>query len=183
MRRLWRISRGALTILSLLLALAFAGLWVRSYWRADVFGWRAPVRSDAEFFGFNAVSAGGGTAVWLGYYAPRDSGDWPPDGWDWNALASLPPSYADGGKTNRFGMTHESFTDPAGRWRRIVFPTWLAALAFAPLPGIVLTRAIRRRRRVREGHCRKCGYDLRATPDRCPECGHVPAGAIGAGAA
>ena len=45
------------------------------------------------------------------------------------------------------------------------------------VPALVLIRSTRRyvlrRRRFHLTHCRNCGYDLRATPERCPECGTV----------
>jgi hypothetical protein len=47
------------------------------------------------------------------------------------------------------------------------------------LPVIFFWLAIRAQRKARReysksGRCATCGYDLRATPDRCPECGTVP---------
>jgi hypothetical protein len=55
----------------------------------------------------------------------------------------------------------------------IVITDWFFALLFAILPALHLRGMLRARRRHRAGLCRKCGYDLRATPDRCPECGTV----------
>jgi len=52
------------------------------------------------------------------------------------------------------------------------------AIAFAMLPLIWVVRHIYRRRRVRTDpaaiKCEACGYDMRATPERCAECGRVP---------
>jgi hypothetical protein len=53
----------------------------------------------------------------------------------------------------------------------VVAPAWPAAVALAVLPVLWVVKITRRRRRAHLGRCRNCGYDLRATPERCPECG------------
>lgn len=54
------------------------------------------------------------------------------------------------------------------------FPMWFCVAIFAVLPSGVAARWTRSRLRRREGFCSKCGYDMRATPQRCPECGAIP---------
>jgi hypothetical protein len=53
----------------------------------------------------------------------------------------------------------------------VVLPLWFLAVVFGVGPAIAATRWRRRRRERRRGLCQRCGYDLRASPDRCPECG------------
>jgi len=53
----------------------------------------------------------------------------------------------------------------------VVFPHWLVALPFAVIPAWHIPSAARRRRRLTRGLCPQCGYDLRGSPGRCPECG------------
>jgi len=59
--------------------------------------------------------------------------------------------------------------------RFVAIPDWTLVLASAILPVVWFCRNMRRRSRSRAGLCPSCGYDLRATPNRCPECGTVSA--------
>jgi hypothetical protein len=54
-------------------------------------------------------------------------------------------------------------------------PYWPLIVIFSILPGIWWSMRRRDRARRQLGLCDVCGYDLRATPERCPECGTVPA--------
>ena len=65
---------------------------------------------------------------------------------------------------------------PVWAWTITVPYAWpMSVLALPPLAWLFRAHRERRRRRSLAGHCPSCGYDLRATPDRCPECGTIPA--------
>jgi len=55
----------------------------------------------------------------------------------------------------------------------VIFPIWCF---MAPGASLVLWHLLKRGKRAvrrRSGRCAQCGYDLRATRERCPECGTV----------
>ncbi len=61
----------------------------------------------------------------------------------------------------------------------VAVPPWQLAGAFGLMPaiwaGLAAVRLARHAARRRHGQCPACGYDLRASPERCPECGAAAA--------
>ena len=172
-----RLLRWAFNLAAALSALLFVGvlvLWARSYGPPS---------------GYDHV--GGGTT----------RGDWTLASargglrWQFNFAARLPPAgpgvsrlSLSVARSNPFpGVTREDdsvvYTPPGGATvslpskRTVVVGDALPLLAcvlFLVPATIVLARLRQRSRWIRGGCCASCGYDLRATPNRCPECGAVP---------
>ena len=67
------------------------------------------------------------------------------------------------------------FSDLGGGFLKgwsVLIPLWIPALLFSAPFLLPLPRRWRRRKRKKLGLCLECGYDLRASKERCPECGN-----------
>lgn len=73
------------------------------------------------------------------------------------------------------GFGYARVEDEYAHRRVMIVPFWfvLLVLAAPPVLLIVHVRRIHRRHRLAHNLCVRCAYDLRASPDRCPECGHT----------
>jgi hypothetical protein len=174
-RRLPRILLNAATSVSLVLCVAMVVEWVRSYSRttsferdarayngAEAYTWRCVLRPGRLTLSYGMRSRGGPAAV---IYDATDED-----------AARYDPGLDVG--TTHLGFGAEWWHSPpemADQFNRAVsIPYWALAIFCAVGPIWSLRRRISRRVDDRV-LCPACGYDLRATPDSCPECGTVPA--------
>jgi hypothetical protein len=147
MTRLRRILLNGLTVLSLLLAIATAGLWVRSYSCADEITYRGPTQA------FRLWSSSGAFHLIGSRFMTHLPGFW----------ITLYSRSVPG-----------PFIDRPDWTLRIPFASliiWLVALPWFRW-AIPLVRSQKTRRRP--GLCPACGYDMRANPAKCSECGAAP---------
>jgi hypothetical protein len=58
--------------------------------------------------------------------------------------------------------------------RMLATPLWMMAALFGATIMVTWLPYRQVRRRRLHGLCVRCGYDLRGSPEKCPECGTVP---------
>jgi hypothetical protein len=199
MRRLLPLLLNAATALSLVLCVATVALWVRSYWvwgnvrvavshaGDDWVGWSA---WDAMYckgwvsatLSHSRRGADDLNREKLGLFADvrsnvRRAGNGP--GIRHRGGPTPAVAFAGAPTTLGFGWRFGRPPLPSRGWSLIVvLPFWAVAGLLAAPPVAWEAARWRRRRRDRDRRARQlcvaCGYDLRATLERCPECGRVP---------
>ena len=157
--------------MSLVLFIAVGALWVRGHWTVDSVVWVRPKWSiflaggagqfrfeldtpisDVRYLGFRYFNNTADGPLWTfaGSHVWFEAGGfWIVTGQRWDE--------------NRYAL---------------FVPAWfmVASTLWMPLPWCV--QQFRGRRLLLPGVCRLCGYDVRATPERCPECGEIWGGNV-----
>ena len=160
--------------LSLLFAAATAWFWVSG----NLLGWKAVwERTSADGRSKSTytleISGGGIAVIRDGIFEPLP----PPfsaDERSWKRTNGDECPRAPVGALSLGQWAAWSDNQPVGHGMRtvwgIIFPCW-ALFVFAVGTAALLWWKRGHVGRPRGTACRQCGYDLRATPDRCPECG------------
>ena len=95
-------------------------------------------------------------------------------GWDYRQEAIETPLYrwwdGPGGQSKRLLAAEYWKSDIEDQQWMIRVPYWIIGLAPAIASALLFLRFLQKRRRRASGMC-ECGYDLRESPTRCPECG------------
>ena len=154
---------------SLVLCTATVVLWLRSASVTDTVHLRFPRHVDSVTCCTIGLGSSGGRiwAEWSDRYYVNMDAEWR---WAAEAESALPNA-----SWSTSGLGFATIGDDDWWVDRVVAPHWLLVTAFSALPMFWLAITLRRfERRSVTGRCLTCGYDLRATPERCPECGAVP---------
>ena len=187
----------AVSLLSLMLSVAIGALWMRSYATADRFDWQAkggtllgvlstsgrltlcwkwfpenqvlPAGFSHLTFPSSTVHGADELDVWIGH----------------NELNVMANHYACNSYRTVFEMarlrlqvggivdaTFGPIPPPSSitSWM-LILPHWVAGLLACLAPTVWVRRTIGQWRRAAKGLCLCCGYDLRPSLRRCPECG------------
>ena len=174
MKRVRAILAAGCTAVCVLLGTA----WVRGYFVTDTFGYGI-ARPGGTMWAVGVMNGRGGlgfAAVWQRPLDPQILGAfWQRERPSYAGDLSKEPS-----RFSALGFIYVEIPAPGSvRARAVAVPLWFVMLLAAPWPAWHYRGLLRRERRRRErlGLCLHCGYDLRASGERCPECGEakVPA--------
>lgn len=176
-RRLFTLA----SALSLLLCAATAVLWIRSLVRVDNFDgvW---TNHEGAVATYAATSNAGHFGVCLTICDE-------PQPWaqTYRLRHSTAPAEPGGLLSGPMGFSYLNFSTSRLGWRdatgenhlastpgvlyAVTIPYWATLTLAGVLPLADAWRRWRTRRATCRRVCATCGYDLRASPDRCPECG------------
>jgi hypothetical protein len=182
-RRAWSLLTGVASLLSSVLIV----LWASSYWFHPSYSWetrrkekgsvvtelRTIASTDGviQFVKARVSHAGVNEVDRLPHWNRADQTYWG------EPVSRGTSRFTAGTAWNRLGFV--SYVDPIESWSgmrgrsRDVFslPFWFLTIIVALIPLYQSWQVYRRMRRAAAGACVQCGFDLRATPGRCPECG------------
>ena len=150
--------RKTLTIFSLIGLLLSLSLWVVGFWGLEV---RSPDHSVGAGVGGGGLTFG----RWAVHYEPVPSTGAPWIEWTWHGYEGFKMAWW---PRANFKELHSSFCT---FWWAIKIPLWIPTLLCGLVLGLTGRCNRLLKKRVLLGLCMNCGYDLRGSKERCPECG------------